>query len=152
MCIKCDGYSDDEVMRGIDLAIRVYGFYIQGVIEDPDGPGNWAYTIGLTDFGLPELVLTDHSFTASMQLLNAVGRRLIAGESMAEAVSDLDCTLGPVHLDHLDRDLIVVWLEYYAEMRAEQLPPTASFFQLIPAASERRSSVDVPLTDLSRSC
>ncbi len=152
MCIKCDGYSDEEIMRGIDLAVRVDGFFVQGVAEDPDTPGGWSYTIGLTDFDLPELVVTDLPLSISLGLVRSVASRAITGEPLAEVVADLDCTLGPIHLDHLDRDLIVVWLEYYAEMRADRLPASAQFLQLVPGPTHRCSCRNLPLTDLSRSC
>lgn len=152
MCIKCDGYSDEEIMRGIDLTIQVYGFYIQGVVQDPDGPGNWSYTIGLTDFGLPELVLADVPFDDAMQRLNEIGPRVIAGEPLASVLTDLDYTLGPVHYDHLNGDLIVVWVDYYLEMRVGNMPTSAEFLQLIPGPSHGRSGAGSLITDLSRSC
>ncbi len=152
MCIKCDGYSDEEIMRGIDLAIRVEGFFVQGVAEDPDTPGGWSYTIGLTDFDLPELVVMDLPLSVSVGLLTSVAARLITGHELAVVASDLDCALGPIHLDHLDRDLILVWLEYYAEMRADCLPSRAQFLQLVPGPTHRCSCGDVAITDLSRSC
>ena len=55
MCLRCDGYSEEQIRRRRDLTIRVHG-WLMAVVEDDDGPG-WTYTVGLTEsFGHPELL------------------------------------------------------------------------------------------------
>lgn len=152
MCIKCDGYSDEEILRGMDLTIQVYGFYIQGVVENPDGVGNWAYTVGLADFEIPELILTDHTFERSVHLINLVGRRVVQGQSLESALIDSDFTLGRVHDDHIAQGLVAMWPEYYGEMRAGRLPSSVTFRQLIPGGSHDTMTSGRPPTDLARSC
>ena len=67
MCLICDGYLNDDPMRSIDTAIRVPGWSVTDVAEVPGGsasapglPANWAYSIGLVNHGLPELVMCHH--------------------------------------------------------------------------------------------
>ena len=66
MCIECDNPGIDHLalVRGM---IRDYGWFIQGVEDDPP----WAYTVGLTSRGRPELVLTGMRWKRAAGLLNA---------------------------------------------------------------------------------
>ena len=34
MCLKCDGYSDEEIARGVELIIATNGWMVQGVEGD----------------------------------------------------------------------------------------------------------------------
>ena len=57
MCLECDGFSHEQVMRGLDLKIRTYGWALTQVDE---GPSAFSYTIGLVEsYGHPELIALD---------------------------------------------------------------------------------------------
>lgn len=57
MCLICDGFSEDDVIRGLDLTIRTYGWALTQV---DGGRTAWGYTIGLLEsYGHPELIVMD---------------------------------------------------------------------------------------------
>ena len=73
MCLRCDGYSDDDGNRMVDLHIRVYGYHITQV-EDRDP---WCYTIGLEQsFGHPEVVTTSLEMSAQVELIQTFAAML----------------------------------------------------------------------------
>ncbi|MGN6334012.1 MAG: DUF4262 domain-containing protein [Motilibacteraceae bacterium] len=55
--------------------IERYGWMVQGVEADSRS-GPWAYTVGLTRCGLPELVVTGSSLQRAGQILNGYGAHL----------------------------------------------------------------------------
>ena len=81
MCWQCDNPNGttDEYLDELRATIRVQGWAVQGV-EDDRRP--YAYTIGLHDRGLPELLVTGLSPQRAARLLNefagaAVGGRVL---------------------------------------------------------------------------
>lgn len=78
MCWQCDnpdGSLEDyfDILRA---TMRDSGWAIQGV-EDPRLP--YSYTIGLHQWGLPELVVTGEQPSRTAELLNNVARDAICG-------------------------------------------------------------------------
>jgi hypothetical protein len=57
MCLMCEGATDQEFFAHMARIVAEQGWAIQGVERDRDRPP-WAYTVGLTENGLPELVAT----------------------------------------------------------------------------------------------
>ncbi len=60
----------------IDAVIKEYGWMVQGVF--PNGPEQgigFAYTIGLTEAGLPELLISGTYNEQAKNLLNAIAKR-----------------------------------------------------------------------------
>jgi Domain of unknown function (DUF4262) len=81
MCWQCDHpqatYADYlDHMR--DLIAR-YGWAVQGVNRDRLHPP-WAYTVGLTPRGLPELVVTGMQVTHATCLLNEIASHALHAE------------------------------------------------------------------------
>jgi hypothetical protein len=76
--------------------IRRHGWALQAVSGDEDGPP-FVYTVGLSGFGHPELIVFATAQAAAARLLNELGelvragRVLVAGERVA-------ATAGDVHL------------------------------------------------------
>ena len=67
MCVICDGLSQDEALFDLDFAIARHGWALQIVEPGSNDPG-WTYTIGLTDFDHPELVMVGSASDAGVAL------------------------------------------------------------------------------------
>lgn len=67
----CDnpGRTEADYLTMLRQLIDEHGWAIQGVEPDGGRPG-WAYTVGLTVKGLPELVVTGVSMSHAAELLN----------------------------------------------------------------------------------
>ena len=68
---------DDHMLHVLavqDLAIAAIGWAVTGVLPDP-GEAPYAYTIGLTETGAPELVITGLHHTIAHALLNDMAQR-----------------------------------------------------------------------------
>jgi hypothetical protein len=73
MCWACDhpgATRSDYLNHLLDLVAR-YGWAVQGVERSGSRPP-WAYTVGLTPAGRPELVVTGLPLGRATRLLNAV--------------------------------------------------------------------------------
>lgn len=147
MCLKCDGYSDDDVARFIELSILTHGWFVQGIVpggEDPPESPTWAYTIGLTEgFDLPELIVVDTEFAEASSFLNLCGELLTSGVPFDELI-DLGMLVRPVAETHLNGELFYQWANYYGQSGA-----AARFVQLVqpPESFCRRCYPSIP--DLS---
>jgi hypothetical protein len=78
MCWYCDhpdGLSD-EYLEQIRALIDHCGWAVQGVERDRVRPP-WAYTVGLTATGHPELVVTGLPLTRAADLLNGVAAHVM---------------------------------------------------------------------------
>ncbi|MEV6907288.1 DUF4262 domain-containing protein [Amycolatopsis sp. NPDC051071] len=79
MCWHCDNPGktrDDYLVEEVRPLIRQYGWMVQTV----DGGGvqpAYAYTVGLTDAGMPELVVTGLRERRSGQLLNFLAQEAV---------------------------------------------------------------------------
>ncbi|MDQ4011020.1 MAG: DUF4262 domain-containing protein [Actinomycetota bacterium] len=71
MCLMCDGATYEESLAYMARIVTEQGWAIQGVERDRDHPP-WAYTVGLTEYGVPELVATGLRLPRAAELLNGV--------------------------------------------------------------------------------
>jgi Domain of unknown function (DUF4262) len=78
MCWFCDhpGSTRSEYLDQLRRVIAGHGWAVQGIERDGIHPP-WAYTVGLTAFGQPELVTTGLPHQSSVHLLNAMGEHLL---------------------------------------------------------------------------
>ena len=75
MCWMCDGASYEEVLARMAWIVAEQGWAIQGVERGRIHPP-WAYTVGLTLAGLPELVVTGMPLPRAAELLNGVAAQV----------------------------------------------------------------------------
>ena len=78
MCWQCDhpGGTRLDYLEHVRDVIACCGWTVQGVQRDRIRPP-WAYTVGLTTFGQPELVATGQSRSRAADLLNGVAAHLL---------------------------------------------------------------------------
>ena len=78
MCWLCDnpGASRRDYIRHLSRIVERNGWAVQGVERGRVQPP-WAYTIGLTRHGLPELVVTGMRPTKAAELLNDVAEHCL---------------------------------------------------------------------------
>ena len=71
MCWQCDNpdRTEADYLRLLRENILEHGWAVQGVEGAPPHPP-WAYTVGLTEFGVPELVATGLELRPAARLLN----------------------------------------------------------------------------------
>ena len=88
MCWMCDhpDATHDDYLAMMRDKINYYGWAIEGVERDGDHPP-WAYTVGLTQYGRPELVITGISITRGADLLNQVAAHLLHSPATRGPVS-----------------------------------------------------------------
>ena len=93
MCWACEhpGGTRADHLDHVRTVIARYGWAVQGVRRDGVHPP-WAYTIGLTTFGQPELAATGLSPRRAADLLNGVAEHLLhaAAPSPGEQVKLVD--------------------------------------------------------------
>lgn len=151
MCLKCDGYSEEEIARGVELIIATSGWMVQGV-EGSDGPNahdGFAYTIGATaSYGLPELVIMDMEAAAAHEILNWAVEHLRDGGSFNDfATYNIEWT--PVHDDLLDSGLFGSYTRHYGKAPApggvvQLFPP--DFARCAPCSRVRGTDLSDPNT------
>src|SRR5262245_172706 len=98
MCWQCDNpnATREDYLEMLRFTIRDHGWAVQ-YVESEKRP--FAYTVGLHNRGLPELVITGQSGDVSCRVLN----------SIAHMVVDDGALLAPaMHIDYQDRFLIEV--------------------------------------------
>lgn len=98
MCAMCDGQSVDDYAEMIEGLIRRHGWALQYVNSDSEldvsGSGDseivpaYCYTVGLTAYGHPEIVLTGRSPGESAAVLNVLARRVLIGREALVAGSE----------------------------------------------------------------
>jgi hypothetical protein len=78
MCWICEhpGATRPDYLDHLRELIATYGWAVQSVERDGIHPP-WAYTVGLTAAGRPELVVTGMSSVRSWQLLNDVASHVL---------------------------------------------------------------------------
>jgi hypothetical protein len=81
VCWLCDNpdRTKGDALRGIAELVRTHGWAIQYVEGDRWRPP-WAYTVGLTACGLPELLVTGLSSKRVASYLNGLGNHLLHAE------------------------------------------------------------------------
>jgi Domain of unknown function (DUF4262) len=125
MCWLCDHPHATRrdylaYFRGL---IDRHGWAVQGVQRDKIHPP-WAYTVGLTLAGLPELVVTGMPLTAATGLLNDVAHHVLHSTALRPG-EQIPLTDGPlieiVEMSHPELRLATAVEFYGTEIRAVQL-------------------------------
>jgi hypothetical protein len=124
MCWQCDNPSDSEAEEDIDglrECVREHGWVIR-CVEDDRRP--YAYTIGLHQFGLPELLVTGVTTERALALLDyfvqevitegppAPGDRIVLAEA---------AVIEAVDVDHPDAHMDLAVQVFGPKLRALQL-------------------------------
>jgi len=114
MCWLCDHptATPRDYLAVLRDKVRRYGWAVQYV----EGERPFAYTVGLHDWNLPELLITAVSPTRARRVLNAVAREVL-GRAALTSGTHLKVTDGPlvefVEVDHPDVHLC--WAVNHAE-------------------------------------
>lgn len=101
---------DHPVQRDQDRLIARYGWMVQAVYGDGDNLP-FAYTIGLADKGLPELIVFSLPQKVTQYLLNMMAARLVAGDTLPlgqrlpDIAEGMDTVLLPVPRAHAEQYL-----------------------------------------------
>jgi hypothetical protein len=115
MCVICDGQTQEQSARFIELTIIHHGWALRHVhpgADDPTG-GHWTYTIGLVEnFNHPELVITDTEYEVAGSLLNALGEEIRSGHEISP-ITESGFELNEVHPAHLASELFYGWANNY---------------------------------------
>jgi hypothetical protein len=137
MCMRCDGYSWDEIERHTDLMIRVHGFTTVHVAA----AAPWTYTIGaLESWDQPELLVVDIDPVVQQALVLAVVDDYAdRGEIIPSTLELLDVELVPVDESHLVGGLVAGW-----EARYSMAATAGDFVQVVPGPSWFCAECDPP--------
>jgi hypothetical protein len=78
MCWQCDhpGSTYQDYLHHMRDLMKCHGWAVQGVGGDRIHPP-WAYTVGLTEFGEPEFVVTGMRLGHAAELLNNVAAHVL---------------------------------------------------------------------------
>jgi hypothetical protein len=123
MCWLCDhpGASTEDYLEVVRTTMRKNGWAVQ-YVESNRTP--FAYTIGLHDWGLPELLVTGVSTPRASRLLNGVAQDALRGLSLTPG-SQIKPEAGPlieiVAVDHPDAHMGWAIESGGPEVRALQL-------------------------------
>ena len=116
--------TDDRLLDELRGVIERYGWALRQVLADADtGAAPFSYTVGLSAFDHPEVVVTGMPFEAAKAFLNLVDDGVRAGASYTPGTRDTSLT------DHGDVSFIAVddtsglyaVEQVYGEIRAVQL-------------------------------
>lgn len=122
MCWMCDhpGSTVQDYLDVIRAKIEKRGWAVQ-YVEDPRMP--FAYTAGMTEFGLPELLMTNVSPARAARVLNGSAEHQLNGPDLSPG-HQVSLPGGPltevVEVDHPDVHLPVA-VALYGPIRAFQL-------------------------------
>lgn len=125
MCAFCDdpALTYPEYLAQMAALADEYGWAVQGVERERHRPP-WAYTVGLTPRGRPELLITGLPLRRSTELLNRMGAELlhretpVAGEQMRLADGPL---VEFVPVEHPDVHLLTAFALYGPDVRGLQM-------------------------------
>ncbi|MEV5716463.1 DUF4262 domain-containing protein [Amycolatopsis mediterranei] len=123
MCIECENGDRPGYLERLRGGVAARGWLVQGVGGAGPYPP-WAYTIGLSGHGLPELVVTGLPALAAGGLLNSQASQALRGAppTAGERIALLD---GPlievVELTEPSVHLVFAAALYGPEIRARQL-------------------------------
>jgi hypothetical protein len=136
MCSICDGASHDDVLAFIHHHVRVHGWALQGVIDEPPDQPGWTYSIGLAlSFGHPELVVVGGGMEVGGSVINDLGERIRRGRRFRVgdevAFPPGPVTFAPVHPIHLERGLMASW-QRYTELDRRPVPPLDALQVVLP--------------------
>ena len=126
MCLRCDGYTENDVHNTTEMQILVHGWSVAAVEEKRP----WAYSIGVLEtYAHPELVVMGVEIKIAHDLINYIGGCVRDGGGVldhkglrAEGIRLVD-----VHERHLRSNLFGSWIRYYGE-----LPRAGDFMQILP--------------------
>lgn len=123
MCWMCDhpGSTKEEYLAVLHTKILSHGWAVQ-YVEDDRAP--FAYTIGLTRHGLPELLVTGVSPERALHLLNDVALSAVPGNPRTpgeQLVLSSGSVVEVVAVEHPDAHLYFAVAFYGDVMRALQL-------------------------------
>lgn len=130
MCLQCDGYSYEAVMRALDLQIKIHGW---AVVQVADGPDVFSYTVGLVEnFGHPELIVVDVEPSHQQGLLNEIAKGVAArGRPALNGPATRGVRCLEVHQNHLHDNYFGTWANRYGALPGPGqvlqvlLPPSA---------------------------
>jgi len=90
MCWQCDNpdKTTDEYLDVLRETIRDHGWAVH-FVESERRP--FAYTIGLHDMGLPELLVTGMQAQISVRLLNVIGHQMVNEGMVLQPAEHIDC-------------------------------------------------------------
>jgi len=125
MCWKCDnpnGTAEEylDMLRGI---MKDHGWAVQ-FVEDDRRP--IAYTIGLHNLGLPELLVTGLQPQTAGRVLNSLGHQIVEGGTFLQPAMHIDYQ-GEFMFEVIDVDHPDVHLKYAVELCS----PRIRAFQLV---------------------
>lgn len=133
MCWFCDhpGGMRSDYIDQLRRTVARSGWAVQGIQREGFHPP-WAYTVGLTAFGQPELVATGMANRRAVQLLNEVGEHLLhaPGVKLGEPI---ELTDGPVI-----QILEVADAAAHLEMAVELFGPGIRALQVVHADNHGR--------------
>lgn len=133
MCMRCNGYSQEDLDRQQDLAIRVNGYsYIH--VYDPGDPkgidGTWTYTLGILEgFGQPDFIVLGIDTDKQVALIKALAESIVVGAFSKAILAELDVSLATVHEDHFPDGLVGEWEDRYGPAQR------GDFVQIVPGDS-----------------
>jgi hypothetical protein len=127
MCWKCDhpDATEADYFEMIQGVIDSHGWFIQGVEKERWRPG-FAYTVGLTPLGHPELLVTGKDHRVGADLLNGVAHHLVCHEAPAFIAGDRQLLRGGPAIEIVDVaeptvHLVIAEGMYGSDVRAVQL-------------------------------
>ncbi|OBI42897.1 DUF4262 domain-containing protein [Mycobacterium sp. E796] len=123
MCWKCDnpGGTTEEYLAELRQTMLETGWAVQ-YVESDRMP--FAYTVGLTRYGLPELLVTGVTPRRAAQMLNTLGRRAVKGERPSPGMRialPAGALVEMVEVDHPDVYLIFAGAIFGDEVTALQV-------------------------------
>lgn len=123
MCWKCDhpdATTEDYLAELRETMLR-HGWAVQ-YVENERRP--FAYTVGLTRYGLPELLITGVAPRRAARLLSTVAQRAVDGDRPAPGMT-VDLAAGPfvemVEVKHPDVHLVFAIAMFGEEVTALQV-------------------------------
>lgn len=127
MCWKCDNpdATDADYVKRMESSIESHGYFIQGVEEDRWRPG-FAYTVGLTQIGHPELVVTGMRDQVGMPFLSRVAHFVVDHDVHGLLPGDFDVwpgglTTQTIEVAEPNAHLLMAQRMYGFDIRALQL-------------------------------
>ena len=130
MCIRCEGYGEEQVGRMHDLMIDVHGFAITQVRKD--GQHGGTYTMGLRE-GLdhPDLLVVQLLPDVQAELASTLGQMVVNdGGIDQEVLAESDIELVPVNPRHFRDGLVAEWVNRY-----HKFPEEGDFLQIMMGPS-----------------
>lgn len=123
MCWKCD-HPDATVQEWLEVihaTVEKHGWAVQ-FVESDHAP--YAYTVGLHERGLPELLVTGTQPQPAVRVLNSVAEYLVKGGRPVPGERILiggELLLDVVQVEHPDAHMNIAVALYGSELKALQL-------------------------------